>query len=188
MGNACEGDESKVIILESIDVWCMTWSIICGMSKVEFYKQAAYLKEGRQSRNFGNLDLRKLRKATRQVHATLATTIVPLANRMLHITCTFLMGEKIVDKILPMRTKWKDLLVDVNVLGEKASLEPILLSKLSMIMKTNFNNYMTYRHGDKFAQCSKCNTLERLWNAHTIETKSYVTHQLNHFKDARGAI
>ena len=50
-----------------------------------------------------------------------------------------------------MRTKWKDLLLDVNAVDEKVGLMPIPLSKLSVIKKTNFNDYITKSHGDKFA-------------------------------------
>lgn len=77
-----------------------------------------------------------------------------------------------------MGPKWNDLLLDVNAVG----LEIISLSKLSMIKKTKFNNYIMKGHSDKYDWCSKCETLKCLWDALTIMTKSYIAHQLNYFK------
>ena len=93
------------------------------------------------------MGFKKPREAIRQTTATLATIIVPLADAMPHKTRTLSTGENVVKKVLPIGTK--DILLDVNVVGEKASLEPILLSKLSAIMKTNFSEYMTKRQSDK---------------------------------------
>ena len=80
------------------------------------------------------------------------------------------MGMKVVEKVLPMGTKWKDLLLGVNAISADIVLEPISLSKLSVIKKTNFNEYITKRPSDKFARCFKCKTLKQLWDAYTIET------------------
>ena len=176
------GAGRKVITLESIDVCCKAWYTIHGVSKAEFYRQSAYAKEGRRSRHHGNLGLKKPREATRQATATLATIIVPLADAMPHKTRTTLTGEKVVEKVLPTGTKWKDILLDVNAVGEKAGLEPISLSKLSAIKKANFSEYITKRRGDKFARCSNCEKLKRLRDAHTMGTESYIAHQLNYFK------
>lgn len=41
--------------------------------------------------------------------------------------------------------------MDVNLVGEKDGLEPILLSKLRAIKKINVNDYITKRYNDKFA-------------------------------------
>ena len=176
------GTGRKVITLESMDVCCTAWYIIHGVSKAEFYRQASYAKEGRRSRMHGNVGLKKPREATRQAAATLATIIVPLADAMPHKTRTLPTGEKVVEKVLPTGTKWKDILLDVNDVGEKVGLQPISLSKLSAIKKANFSEYITKRRGDKFARCSKCETLKRLRDAHTIGTESYSAHQLNYFK------
>ena len=56
---------------------------------------------------------------------------------MLHKTQTFSTRDKIVKKKFPTRTKWKDLLLDVNAVGEMVVLEAISLSKLSSIKKEN---------------------------------------------------
>jgi hypothetical protein len=41
----------------------------------------------------------------------------------------------------------KNILLDVNTVGEKVGLQPISLSKLSAIKKTNFSEYITKRRG-----------------------------------------
>jgi hypothetical protein len=133
----------KVITIESIDVCCKAWYTIHGVSKADFYRQATYAKEGCRSRHHGNMGLKKPREATRQATATLATIIVPLVDTMPHKTSTLTTGEKVVEKVLPTGTKWKDILLDVNAIGENVGLEPISLSKLSVINKAKFSKYIT---------------------------------------------
>jgi hypothetical protein len=70
--------------------------------------------------------------------------------------------------------KWKDLLLNVNAVGEKVGLKNILLSKLSTIQKANFDAYIIKTRNDKFVWCSKCETSKRLRDVHTIGTKSYI--------------
>ena len=101
---------------------------------------------------------------------------------MPHNTRTIVTDKKVVEKVLNTCTKWKDILLDVNVVDEKVGLEPISLSKLSIIKKANFSEYITKRRGDKFARCSNCEKLKRLCDAHTMGTESYIAHQLNYFK------
>jgi len=176
------GTGRKVITIESIDVCCKALYTIHGVSKAEFYRQATYAKEGRRSRHHGNVGLKKPRESTRQATATLATIIAPLVDAMPHKTQTLTTGEKILEKVLLTCTKWKEILLDVNAVGEKVGLQPISLSKLSAIKKTNFSEYITKRRGNKFAQCSNCQKLKRFRDAHIMGTESYVAHQLNYFK------
>ena len=117
------------------------------MSKADFNRQVAYVKEGRRSRHHGNVGLKKLRKATRQGTATLATIIVPFADAMPHKTHKLTTGEKIVEKVLPTGTKWKDILLDVKVVGEKVGLKSISLSKLSAIKKQTLANTLQKDEG-----------------------------------------
>jgi hypothetical protein len=111
--------------------------------------------------------LKKPRESTRQATTTLATIIAPLADAMPHKTRTLSTGEKVVEKVLPTGTKWKDILLDVNAVGEKVGLQPISLSHLSQssnqaIKKAKFSEYITKRRGDKFARCFNCEKLKRL--------------------------
>jgi hypothetical protein len=64
---------------------------------------------------------------------------------MPHKTRTLATGEKVVEKVLPTCTKWKDMLLDVNAVGEKVGLQPISLSNLNAIKKANFSKYITKR-------------------------------------------
>ena len=90
------------------------------VSKAEFYRQAAYIRKGRRSCYHGNVGLKKLKVAMRQATTSLVTIIVPLADAMSHKLSTLTTGEKVVDKVLPTGKKWKDILLDVNAIGEKA--------------------------------------------------------------------
>ena len=128
------------------------------------------------------MGLKKLRETKRQTTTTLATNIVPLAKAMSHKTRTLTTCENVVEKILPTCIKWKDILLDVNAVGEKVGLEPISLSKLSAIKKANFSEYITKKRGNKFTRCSNCEKLKCLRDAYTMGTESYAAHQLNYFK------
>ena len=99
------GTSCKVISIESIDVCCKVWYIIHAVSKTDFYRQVAYVKEGRQSHHHGNVGLKKPREAIRQATATLVTIIVPLADAMPHKIRTLTTDEKVVEKVLPICTK-----------------------------------------------------------------------------------
>ena len=156
-----------VITFESIDMCCTTWYIIQGVYKMESNTQTSYAKEGRQSRNHGKLALKNPRKAIQQTIAILATIIMPLTNTMLHKTHILSMGEKVVDKFFPTRMKWKDLLLDVNVIGEKDGLSHFFENWA--IKKTNFNDYIIKNAVTSLLQCSKCKTLKRLQDAHTLK-------------------
>ena len=108
------------------------------------------------------MSLKKPREAIRQVTTTLAIIIVPLTDAIPHKIRTFAIGEKIVEEILPTCTKWKDILLDINAVGNKPDLEPILLSKLSAIKKASCSEYIIKIRGNKFARCSNCEKLKRL--------------------------
>lgn len=99
-----------------------------------------------------------------------------LVDAMPHKTCTLLIGE------FSHMNKMERPLIVCNAIGEKVGLKHILLSKLSSIKKTNFRDYITKRCCDKFARCSKYETLKRLQDIYTIGSESYVAHQLNYFK------
>lgn len=54
--------ERKVTMLENIVVCCTAWYIILGVSKVEFYRQTTYTKEGCWFHDHGNVVQRNLGK------------------------------------------------------------------------------------------------------------------------------
>ena len=167
----------KVVTLENIEVCCKAWYIIHAVSKADFYRFRKYSFQGRRSRFHGNSGTKKPREATLQAAATLSTIIMPLADAMPHKTRTLPSGEKVVQMVLPTGTKWKNILMDVNEVGEKAGCGPISLSKLSVIKKLQFAEYITKRPGDKFARCSACEKYKGLRDAHPIGTESHNRHQ-----------
>jgi len=167
----------KVVTLENIEVCCRAWYIIHAVSKADFYRFRNYSLQGRRSRFHGNSGAKKPREATLQAAATLSTIIMSLADAMPHKTRTLPSGEKVVQMVLPTGTKWKNILVDVNEVGEKVGCGPISLSKLSVIKNQQFAEYITKRPGDKFARCSTCEKYKGLRDAHPIGTESHTRHQ-----------
>lgn len=83
----------------------------------------------------------KHKETTQQTIVTLATIIVPHVGAMPHNTCKLLSEEKVVEKMFVHGERIKPLL-DVKVISEILSLEPILLSKLSAIKRYNFGYYI----------------------------------------------
>jgi hypothetical protein len=102
---------------------------------------------------------------------------MPLMDAMPHKIRTLLSGENVVKMVLPTGTKWKNILMDVNEVGENAGCGPISLSKLSVIKNQQFAEYITKRPGDKFARCCTCGKYKGLRDAHPIGTESHNRHQ-----------
>lgn len=127
-------------MFEHIDVYYMTWYIIHGVFKAKFVNQQLMPKKACQSRDYGNLGFKYPKIATQQKTATLVTIIFLLLMDTAQ-TLTLATWAKVVENAIPMGTKQKDLLLDVNANGEKVDLEPISLSKMSAIKKANLNNF-----------------------------------------------
>ena len=167
----------KVVTLENVEVCCVAWYTIHGVSKADFYRFRKHVCLGRRSRFHGNFGTKKPRHASLQAAATLSTIIVPLADAMPHKTRTLPSGEKVVQMVLPTGTKWKNILADINDVGEKTGCVPISLSKLSVIKNQQFAEYILKRPGDKFARCTTCEKYKGLRDAHPIGTESHTRHQ-----------
>jgi hypothetical protein len=142
----------KVMTLENIEACCRTWYIIHAVSKANFYRFRNYSLQGWRSRFHGNSDTKKPKETTLKAAVTLSTIIRPLADAMPYKTRTLPSGEKVVQMVLPTWTKWKNILMDVNEVGEKTGCGPISLSKLNVIKNQQFAEYITKRHEDKFAR------------------------------------
>ena len=172
----------KVVTLENVEVCCTAWYTIHAVSKADFYRFRKYSESGRRSRFHGNSGTKKPRDATIQASATLSTIIVPLADAMPHKTRTLSTGEKVVQMVLPMGTKWKNILTDINEVGRKTGCGPISLSKLSVIKNQQFAEYILKRPGDKFARCTTCEKYKGLRDAHPIGTESHTRHQTKYIE------
>ena len=85
--------------------------------------------------------------------------------------------KKVVKMVLPTETKWNNILINVNEVGEKAGCGLISTSKLSVINNQQFAKYIMKRLGDKFARCSACEKYKGLQDAHSIGAKSHNKHQ-----------
>ena len=129
----------KVVTLENVEVCCIAWYIIHAVSKADFYRFWKYSMLDCRSRFHGNSCTKKPRNATLQASATLSTIIVPLADAMSHKMRTLPLGEKL-QMVLPMGTKWTNILTDNNEVGCKAECGPISLFKLSVIKINNLRN------------------------------------------------
>jgi hypothetical protein len=65
------------------------------------------------------MGLKKPRVPKMQATATLASIIVPLADAKLDNIRRLAIGKFVVEKVFPTCTKWKDILLDMNAVGEK---------------------------------------------------------------------
>ena len=174
----------KVVTLENVKVCCMAWYIIHAVSKADFYRFRKYSSLGRHSRFHGNSGTKKPREATFQAFAILSTIIVPLANAMPYKTRILSSGEKVVQMVLHMGTKWKNILTDINEVGRRAGCGSISLSKLSVIKNQHFAEYIFKKPGNKFARCTACEKYKGFRDAHPIGTESHTRHQRKYIEYA----
>jgi ribosomal protein L34E len=112
--NAYEVHGHKVVSLEGHEVCLNTWSIIHSVSRADFYRFKGYSTHGMHTSHHGNRGTKKRRVATRQACASLAAMIEGVANLMPHKFRTLPSGERVIERILPSGTKWKDLQHHIN--------------------------------------------------------------------------
>ena len=136
--------------------------------KMEYYRQTAYANEGCRSCHHGNVGLKNLRKQQGKQLPFWRPLLSPLPMQCCTIH-TLAISKKVFEKVLPTWTKWKDILLDVNFVGKKVGLEPILLSKLSATKKNS--KYITKKRGDEFTQVKK---VKCLCNAHNGNQILYI--------------
>jgi hypothetical protein len=94
------------------------WRMIYGVSKTDFYRYRAYAASGRRAQQHGLLGTQKTSTSTAQALQTMSVILTTTADSMPHRTRTITTGvskgEKVVQKILPSGTKWKNILEEVN--------------------------------------------------------------------------
>ena len=172
-----DAEGRKVVTLQNIEVCCTAWYIIHAVSNAYFYRFRNYSLQGQRSRFHDNYDTKKPREATLQAVATLSTIIMSLADAMPHKTRILSSGENVVKMVLPTGTKWNNMLLDINEIGENAGCGLVSLSKLSVIKNQQFAEYITKRLGNKFARCYTCEKYKDLQDAYPIEIESHNRHQ-----------
>lgn len=112
------GTAKKVCVLEG-KVVCMTaWRLIYGVSKTAFYRYRAYTASGRRAQPHAGKGRKRTSNSTCQAIQTMSMILTTTADSMPHRTRTktagALKGKKVVQRILPAGTKWKNILQEVN--------------------------------------------------------------------------
>lgn len=108
----------KVCVLEGKVICMSAWRMILGVSKTDFYRYRAYAASGRRPQYHGRSGRRKISSSTAQAVQTMSMILTKTADSMPHKTHTkttgVSKGEKVVQKVLPAGTKWKNILEDIN--------------------------------------------------------------------------
>jgi hypothetical protein len=111
---AYEVDDRKVVSLEGCEVCVNAWSIIHSVSRDDFYRFKGYAARGMRASHHGNRGTKKRQVATRQACTSLSAMIEGATDLMPHKFRTLPSGERVVERVLPSGTKWKDLLHRIN--------------------------------------------------------------------------
>jgi hypothetical protein len=89
-----------------------------GVPKTDFYRYRAYEAEGRRAQQHGGLGKKKRSRSAAQTVQTMSMILASSADVMPHRTHTpakgAMKGVKVVEKVLPAGTKWKNILDEVN--------------------------------------------------------------------------
>ena len=111
----------KIMTLKNVKVCCKAWYIIRVVYKVAFYRFECYSSQGQWSWIHGSSNTKKLKEDTCQVATTFSTILFPLINVMPQNTRMLPSEKKFLQVVFPIGTKWENILVDVNVVGQKVS-------------------------------------------------------------------
>jgi hypothetical protein len=81
---------------------------------------------------------------------------------MPHRTQTLACGKKVVSKVLPTIRKWKESILEINIVNSAFELKDASLSNLNKIRKLNFLEYDSKKPRDNFARYFTCDRLHLL--------------------------
>jgi hypothetical protein len=95
-------------------VCMLAWWKIHGVFKTDFYRYKQYAASGRRAQYHGGKGRTKSSGSKLQAVQTMKMLLESKADPMPHRTCNLKTGEKVVQKILPAGTKWKQILKTVN--------------------------------------------------------------------------
>jgi hypothetical protein len=123
-----------------------------------FYRYAGYTVKGRPAQKHGNSGLLKPQAHIMQATVTLRCILDRSANHMPHRSRTLASSEKVVSKVLPTTWKWKESILDLNIVNCAFGLKDVSISNLSKIRKLNFLEYDAKKPRDNFACCSTCDS------------------------------
>jgi hypothetical protein len=108
------GESRRFCVLEGKLVCMLAWRKIYGVSKTDFYRYKQYAASGRRAQFHAGKGRTKARVSKQQAVQTMKMLLETKADPMPHRTCNLKTGEKVVQKILPSGTKWKQILETVN--------------------------------------------------------------------------
>jgi hypothetical protein len=112
--NTYEVERRRVVSLENFEVCLKAWYIIHSVSKADLYRFKRNSTQGMRASHHGNRGTKKRRIATQQAFASLSAMIECSADLMPYKFRTLPTGERVVERVLLARTKWKDLQHRVN--------------------------------------------------------------------------
>ena len=88
------------------------------VSKIDFYRYYKYAAAGQRPQYHGSKGRKKTSRSAMQAIQTMSMLLTTKAdsmpNRPHTKKCGILRGQKVVEKILPNGTKWKNILEEVN--------------------------------------------------------------------------
>ena len=156
-----------MITLASHEVCPNAWCVIYGVSRATFYKYKEKARNEEKPEHHGNLGLKKPRSHTLQATATLWLLLEASADQMPHKSRTVASGEKVPSMVLPSAFRWKDSLLEINIMNSSFHLKNISTTRLSNIRRASFPEYAPKARGDSFARCGQCDRLKQLRSACT---------------------
>jgi hypothetical protein len=95
-------------------VCMLAWRKIYDVSKTDFYRYKQYVASDRRAQYHRRKGRTKSSGSKLQAVQTMKMLLESKADPMPHRTCNLKTGEKVVQKILPAGTKWKQILKIVN--------------------------------------------------------------------------
>ena len=108
----------KVVTLENVEVYCTPWCINHAILKVGFDKFWEYSSMRRPSWLYRNFGTKKSEEATLQATTILFSIIVTLTDAISH--------KIVIQMVLPMGTKCKTILTNINELYKNKDVVPFL--------------------------------------------------------------
>jgi hypothetical protein len=144
---------NEMITLECVDVCPVVWYTIMGVSRATYYRWKVNANNGLRAEHHGNIGTVKPRSHTLQATTTLRLMLKQTADYMPHRTTTIETGEKVVSKCLPSSWRWKDSLLEINIVNAQFGLNKVSPSGLSRIRNESFPEYSPKSRGDSFARC-----------------------------------
>ena len=119
--------------------------------RATYYRWKGNANSGMRADQHGNVGMTKPRIHLLQAMATLCLMLEHSVDHMLHKTRTLETREKVVSKCLPSSWRWKDSLLELNIVNAQLGLNKVSVSRLSRIQNESFAEYSPRSRGYNFA-------------------------------------